>query len=297
MSGMTYQECVGRLQSGEFTLTSEDIPKAQQMAICLALGTNPHLEYDDELQQELDRRIGFIKERIKAAGASSLVLGISGGVDSLVAGRLCQIAVTQLRNEGYQAEFIGVHLPYKEQLDFESAQAAIDVIKPDQVRTINIAESVDGMMAQFNLADMPAAKADFVKGNVKARARMIAQYSIANLHNGLVVGTDHAAEAVMGFFTKFGDGACDLAPLSGLVKKQVRQAALLLGASEDQAFKTPTADLEDLDPGKPDEAAYGCSYDQIDAFLLGQDVPNEVARKIVAQYQKTMHKREMPYTP
>lgn len=81
---------------------------------------------------------------------------------------------------------------------------------------------------------------------------MVAQYAMANARNGLVIGTDHAAEAVMGFFTKFGDGACDLAPLSGLVKGQVRALASRLGAPESLVNKVPTADLEELQPGKPD---------------------------------------------
>src|SRR3546814_2285665 len=75
--------------------------------------------------------------------------------------------------------------------------------------------------------------------------RMVAQYTIANARQGLVIGTDHAAEAVMGFFTKFGDGACDLAPLSGLVKNQVRAIARDFGAPESLVEKVPTADLED----------------------------------------------------
>ncbi len=97
---------------------------------------------------------------------------------------------------------------------------------------------------------------DFVLGNTKARMRMVAQYTIAGASGGLVIGTDHAAEAVMGFFTKFGDGACDLAPLSGLVKNQVRAIARHFGAPESLVEKVPTADLEDLSPGKPDEASH-----------------------------------------
>lgn len=126
---------------------------------------------------------------------------------------------------------------------------------------------------------------------------MVAQYTIANARQGLVVGTDHAAEAVMGFFTKFGDGACDLTPLTGLVKNQVRTLAAALGAPEQLVHKVPTADLEELHPGKPDEMAHGVSYKDIDAFLLGQPVPEEVAQIIVATYDKTAHKRALPKEP
>ena len=144
----------------------------------------------------------------------------------------------------------------------------------------------------------PAARRrDVVLGNVKARTRMVAQYALANATGGLVIGTDHAAEAVMGFFTKFGDGACDLAPLSGLVKGQVRAIAAHLGAPAELVHKTPTADLEDLAPGRPDEAAYGVTYDQIDAFLHGHPVDPHAFQRIVTAYEASGHKRAQPLTP
>ncbi|VFT10112.1 NAD synthetase [Pseudomonas aeruginosa] len=101
----------------------------------------------------------------------------------------------------------------------------------------------------------------------------------------------------MGFFTKFGDGACDLAPLSGLAKHQVRALARALGAPENLVEKIPTADLEDLRPGHPDEASHGVTYAEIDAFLHGQPLREEAARVIVDTYHKTQHKRELPKAP
>jgi len=127
--------------------------------------------------------------------------------------------------------------------------------------------------------------------------RMVAQYTIAGATGGLVIGTDHAAEAVMGFFTKFGDGSCDLAPLSGLVKNQVRPIARYFGAPESLGEKVPTADLEDLEPGKPDEASHGVTYAEIDAFLHGEPVSEEAFNIIRSTYEKTHHKREMPFAP
>src|SRR5690606_24455044 len=151
------------------------------------------------------------------------------------------------------------------------AKLAMDFIAADEQRTVNIAASVDGLVrATESLEALTPQRRDFVIGNIKARIRMVAQFAIANANNGLVIGTDHAAEAVMGFFTKFGDGACDLAPLSGLVKNQVRAIAAALGAPASLVQKVPTADLEELNPGKPDEDAHGVSYAQIDAFLHGQ---------------------------
>ncbi len=102
---------------------------------------------------------------------------------------------------------------------------------------------------------------------------MAAQYEVAGLLGGLVVGTDHSAENVTGFYTKWGDGACDLAPLFGLNKRQVRQLAAFLGASETLVRKAPTADLECDNPGLEDEVALGLSYDQIDDFLEASRFP------------------------
>lgn len=248
---------------------------------------------------EIARRVEFIQHVLRESGCTTLVLGISGGVDSLTAGRLCQLAVEQLRGAGQEARFIAMRLPYKSQADERDAQASLDFIRPDSVSTCNIADSVDGMMNQLQIEGLQpsAALTDFAKGNVKARARMIAQYAVANFSNGLVVGTDHGAEALMGFFTKYGDGACDLAPLSGLTKTQVRLLADALGAPGQLVHKAPTADLEELAPGKLDETAYGCSYEEIDAYLMGEPVTDAVRHLIERAYLRTAHKRALPRTP
>ena len=262
-----------------------------------ALQVNPNIKGPTEIKQEIERRIGFIKDTVRRSGTRALVLGISGGVDSTTGGKLCQMAVESLRQEGYEAIFYAMRLPYGVQADEHDAQAALDFIKPDETRTVDIKGSVDAMMACFTDEPADAAKRDFVKGNVKARTRMVAQYTLANFVNGLVVGTDHAAEAVMGFFTKFGDGACDLAPLTGLVKGQVRRIAAELDAPAGLVQKVPTADLEELKPGRPDEDAHGVPYEQIDAFLLGEAVDDEAAKMIIKRYDATEHKRQLPLAP
>lgn len=249
---------------------------------------------------EAQRRIGFIQTTLRSSGLYTLVLGISGGVDSMLAGRLAQLAVQDLRSHTHDAryQFIAVRLPYHHQFDEADAQAALAFIRPDHSRCINIGSSVDALRAE--LSDVNALderSRDLVLGNVKARLRMAAQFAIANAHQGLVIGTDHAAEAVMGFFTKFGDGACDLAPLSGLLKHQIRRIASALGAPQHLVFKTPTADLEDNHPGKPDELATGVSYAEIDAFLQGHSVPFGVAERIVAAFDASAHKRALPLCP
>ena len=250
---------------------------------------------------EIERRIGFIKRKLQESGCKSLVLGISGGVDSTTCGRLAQLAVESLNEEhktdAYQ--FIAVRLPYGEQKDEDEAQLALSFIKPTHSVSVNVKAGVDGIHAATHdalgdtgLLPKEESKVDFVKGNVKARARMVAQYEIAGYVGGLVLGTDHSAENITGFYTKYGDGACDLAPLFGLSKRQVRQVAATLGAPELLVHKTPTADLEELAPQKADEDALNLTYDQIDDFLEGKPVPAEVSARIVAIFTATEHKRQ-----
>ncbi|WP_192981403.1 ammonia-dependent NAD(+) synthetase [Pseudomonas sp. EggHat1] len=272
----------------------------RQAEIAAALDVVPPFADDAALSAEIERRKTFIKNTLKNSGLKVLVLGISGGVDSLTAGRLAQLSVEELRAEtGDTAyRFIAVRLPHNAQHDEHDAQDSLKFICADEQDTVNIAGSVSGLGEQVtHLQKLTDARRDFVVGNIKARIRMVAQFAIANANNGLVIGTDHAAEAVMGFFTKFGDGACDLAPLSGLVKKQVRAIAAHLGAPQHLVMKTPTADLEELRPGKPDEEAHGVTYTEIDAFLHGEKVSDEAYATIVRTYDNTRHKRELPLVP
>jgi len=249
---------------------------------------------------EIRRRVNFIKATLMASGLKTLVLGISGGVDSSTCGRLAQLAINELNNEtDKNFKFIAVRLPYGVQADEEDAQQALDFIQPTHCLTTNVLEGVNGIhqqvvdaLSQEKLLSASDEQVDFSKGNVKARARMVSQYHIAGILGGLVLGTDHSAENITGFFTKWGDGACDLAPLFGLSKRQVRMLAKHLGAPAILVEKAPTADLEDLEPGKTDEDALGISYDQLDDFLEGKVVTAQVSEHIMAIYQKTQHKRK-----
>lgn len=249
---------------------------------------------------EIVRRTTFLADQLIENDRHSLVLGISGGVDSLVAGYLARHAAEQVKGHGRQADFIALRLPYGIQGDEEAAQRALKLIEPHRILTIDIKPAADAMLQQMRDAGFTfenTYQEDFILGNIKARQRMIAHYSVAGATNGLVIGTDHAAEALMGFFTKFGDGAADVAPLYGLNKHQVRQLALAFGAPEDMAYKVPTADLETLAPGRPDEEALGVTYEQIDDFLSGKPVDERTRDLIVKRYLATAHKRGMPHDP
>lgn len=245
---------------------------------------------------ECQKRVRFLKEYLKNTQAKGFVLGISGGQDSTLAGKLAQLAITQLKSEGYGVKFLAVRLPYGTQQDEKDAQDAINFIHPDETIAFNIISPVNSFVEQYTSAvgkQLP----DFHKGNVKARMRMITQYAIGGDFNLLVLGTDHAAEAISGFFTKFGDGGADILPLSGLTKRQGKQLLQYLACPEHLYTKKPTADLLDNTPQQQDETELGTTYDEIDDYLEGKKVSSAVSEKIETRYRLTRHKRMLPVTP
>ncbi len=265
-----------------------------QEEIINALGVNSQIDP----QAEVTKRVQFICDFLQTTKMKALVLGISGGQDSSLAGRLSQLAVEKLRDEtgDNEYQFIAVRLPYGEQADESDAMFAInDFIKPDKIMRVNIKAATDAMVASLNEAGTPIS--DFNKGNIKARERMIVQYAIGGENKGAVVGTDHAAEAVTGFYTKFGDGGADITPLSGLDKRQGKALLQYLGAPAKLYDKTPTADLEEDKPMRPDEEALGVRYDEIDDYLEGREVSPAAAEKIEGWYRRTQHKRHLPIAP
>ena len=282
--------------SKESTATSSRVTE-QHKNIIQALKTQPSIDVGEEIR----RRVAFLSEQIQTTGQHTLVLGISGGVDSSVAGKLAQLAVEKSREAGIaDARFVAMRLPYGEQHDEDDAQAALDFIAPDEVLTVNIQTASDAMLEALEsggLSFQDASERDFNMGNIKARQRMIAQYAVAGARRGMVVGTDQAAEALTGFFTKHGDGAYDVGPLMGLTKRQVRALGRALGGNERLMGKVATADLETLSPGKTDEDALGVSYDEIDDFLEGEKVGDGAYENITTRYENTQHKRQLPKEP
>ncbi|MFZ0445691.1 MAG: ammonia-dependent NAD(+) synthetase [Bacillus sp. (in: firmicutes)] len=252
-----------------------------------------HIQSSVNPKNEIQKRIQFLKDYLLKTKSNGFVLGISGGQDSTLAGRLAQLAVEQLRKEGHQAKFIAVRLPYGNQKDEDDAKLALDFIRADQEFTFNIQNAVNEVKAEYD-QQTGAPLGDYHKGNVKARMRMIAQYAIGGQEGLLVIGTDHAAEAVTGFYTKYGDGGADLLPLSGLTKRQGKALLEELGADERLYLKVPTADLLDEKPGQADETELGISYGELDDYLEGKTVDRDIAEKIEKRYLISQHKREMP---
>lgn len=263
-----------------------------QNRIMKELHVSPHIDPKEEIRN----RINFLKEYLRKTGARGFVLGISGGQDSSLAGRLAQLAVEELRSEKYDAKFFAVRLPYGIQQDEEDAQKALRFIQPDEEMSFNIKEAVDAVKNEYDRLSKGESLRDYHKGNVKARMRMIAQYAVGGQENLLVIGTDHAAEAVTGFYTKYGDGGADILPLTGLTKRQGKALLKELKAEEDLYLKVPTADLLDHTPGQADETELGISYDELDDYLEGKEVSAAVAEKVEKRYLTSQHKRQMPAT-
>lgn len=262
-----------------------------QAQIIEEMGVKPRIDPAEEVRLRVD----FLCDYLKAAHANGFVLGISGGVDSSLAGRLCQLAVDKLSEEGIEADFVAVRLPYRTQADEEDAQLALKFIRPSTNWSFDVEPGTTGIEQEFRRTTGRDIS-DFNKGNVKARMRMIAQYALAGERNLLVVGTDHAAESITGFFTKFGDGGADILPLYGLNKRQNRQVLQYLGADERVWSKVPTADLLDSTPGRHDEEELGITYEVIDDFLEGREVETDQAEALEARFLRTRHKRTTPVT-
>ncbi|VGW01139.1 NAD synthetase [Streptococcus pyogenes] len=248
-------------------------------------------------QEEIRKAVDFLKAYLrKHSFLKTYVLGISGGQDSTLAGKLAQMAIAELREEASDQayQFIAVRLPYGVQADEADAQKALAFIAPDQTLTINIKAAVDGQVAALQEAGIEIS--DFNKGNIKARQRMISQYAIAGQMAGAVIGTDHAAENITGFFTKFGDGGADILPLFRLNKRQGKALLKVLGADAALYEKVPTADLEDQKPGLADEVALGVTYQDIDDYLEGKLISKVAQATIEKWWHKGQHKRHLPIT-
>jgi len=262
---------------------------SMQQEIIGRLGVQPEIDVD----QEIRKRVDFLKEYVKKANVSGLLIAISGGIDSAVAAGLCKLATDELTAEtGTEYKTVGVFQPYGAQADIEDSYAVARAFDLKHQVETNIEEAVDeiALNTEYGMKQIGVHKhvSRAGKGNIKARTRMVVQYALAFDLNLLVVGTDHASEAITGFYTKWGDGAVDITPLSTLNKRQVRMLAAKLGVPQSVLDKAPTAGLWE---GQTDESELGITYEANSDYLEGKAIAPDVQEKLEKQYQRTEHKR------
>ena len=240
------------------------------------------------IERVIYERSKFLKDYLMKSKAEGYVLGLSGGVDSFVASALVKHAGLKL---------LSISLPYGKQYDIQDTLSCAIVLKPNNFITHNIKESVDSqisaILTNFDINTLAEDKVNLIKGNIMARERMAVQYSYGSIYNYLVIGTDHATESITGFYTKWGDGACDIAPLSGLTKDVIYDIAKFFHAPASIIEKAPSAGLWD---GQTDELEIGISYQAICDYLNGKDISQEDEIKLEQIYDRTEHKRHMPAT-
>jgi NAD+ synthase len=245
--------------------------------------------------ETVDRLERFLTTHLEETGAKRLVIGMSGGLDSSVAAALCALAVGG-------EKVLGISLPEKETRNDTALEDARLVASKYRVRfkIIDITPIVES--ARISLGTEMAR--GIPSGNVKARLRAMVLYYYANTEHGLVVGTGDKSEIMLGYFTKFGDGACDVLPLADVYKTSVRDLARILGIPERIRVKASSPELW---PGQTAEKELGLSYEKLDRILWGLErwmTPEEIVeemglklalvRKVRERWLKSEHKRRPP---
>jgi len=260
-----------------------------QQEIIAKLGVQSQID----AAQEIRKRVDFLKEYVLSSGTRGLLIAISGGVDSAVASAICKLATDELSaQQGKEYKTLGVFQPYGVQSDIDHSYEVAKALDLQYTVETNIEDTVGEIVLETEFALKSIGVHGHLsrsgKGNVKARTRMVIQYALAFEQNLLVVGTDHASEAITGFFTKYGDGAVDITPLSSLNKRQVRLLGAELGVPQSVLEKAPTAGLWE---GQTDEAELGITYEDNSDYLEGKEIDPVIKEKLEKQYIKTNHKR------
>lgn len=235
----------------------------------------------------------WLAEHAARAGARGFVFGLSGGIDSAVVARLCQMAAPQ--------RVLGVLLPcYSHPQDEEDARlvattfnfttARVDLGATFDALSESLHHAIKGLPTQVNVVDI---KQQLPEANIKPRLRMASLYFIANSLNYLVAGTGNRSEITLGYFTKYGDGGVDVLPIGNLVKSEVRALAAEIGVPSRVIDKPPTAGLW---VGQTDEAEMGFSYGTLELYLKDGPgaVPDAVASRIEQLRSSSEHKRNLP---
>ena len=253
---------------------------------------------EGELAARRDHICAFIREQLDTAGVDRAVLGISGGVDSaLTAG----LAADALGPENVH----GLVMP-SEVNDDDTMTDAERVAETFDI-TYDVVE-IEPIVETFTDAYPEGADDRMAEGNLRVRTRAVLNYFVANHEGALVLGTGNRTEALVGYFTKYGDGAVDCHPIANLYKQQVRQLADHVGVPDSVVSRTPTAGMW---VGQSDEAELGVEYDTLDSILalhvegglpvsatareLG--IEESVVSEVRSLYDGSAHKRAVPPGP
>lgn len=229
-----------------------------------------------------ERIVAWLRERVAAAGAGGLVVGLSGGIDSSL--------VAVLSKRAFADASLGVVLScHSLASDGEHARLAARACGLAFVE-VPLEPVYDTFLAQLGEGG-EGEGARLARANLKPRLRMAALYFQANRRGYLVAGTGNRSELELGYFTKYGDGGVDLLPLGRLVKSEVRELARQVGVPEEIIAKPPSAGLWE---GQTDETEMGLSYADLDRYLLAGEAQPEVRRRVEALRAASEHKRQLP---
>jgi len=245
--------------------------------------------YSRELSKDqIEKCIDWIRDMVTKAKCKGALVGLSGGIDSAV--------VANLLVRAFPENSLGVILPVDS--SNEDAKHAKLVAAECNIRSIEIdlSDEKNSILNKTTEAlDVLATPAygnrKLSDGNLRARLRMATLYAIANEMNYLVVGTDNKAELYTGYFTKYGDGGVDILPLASLLKQEVYRWGEYLGVPKEIIHKSPSAGLWE---GQSDEKEMGITYEKIDHFLMGKEIPEKDKVLLEKLHRTTEHKRKMP---
>lgn len=240
------------------------------------------------VEEKIDLTVEWIREQVKNSGTKGILVGLSGGIDSSV--------VACLIKKAFPNNSLGVILPCKSSP--KDAQDAILLAEASGIEYLTVDLSDEHEMLygkiQRRLEGLEVLHERMADANLRARLRMTTLYGIGNSLGYLVAGTDNAAEVLTGYFTKYGDGGVDIIPIGNLLKRDVFQWATILGVPQSIIDRKPSAGLWE---GQTDEGEMGTTYDMIDDYILGLEIPEADQTIIERMHKNTAHKRQMPPTP